>query len=162
MKNFNLLSVLGRRADAEACISGSEKYPCVKGKVKFYQLCGEVLVAAEVWGLPLEQSGGCRPVFGFHIHEGKACSGSCKDPFSNAKGHYNPDGCSHPYHAGDMPPLFGAGGNAFLAFVTDRFEIDEIMGRAVIVHGMSDDFHTQPSGDSGERIACGIVNRVCG
>ena len=71
--------------------------------------------------------------------------------------HYNPLGCPHPYHAGDMPPIFGAAGYAFSAFVTDRFTVRDVVGRSVILHGSPDDFTTQPSGNAGEKIACGEI-----
>lgn len=157
MEKFNLCSVLSRKADAAACIRGSGKYPCIKGSMQFYKLCGSVLVKTEIDGLPFGKKPCCQPVFAFHIHDGTECSGNCDDPFANAKGHYNPFDCPHPYHAGDMPPLFGVGGSAFLMFATDRFKLEDVLGKAVIVHKMSDDFHTQPSGNAGEKIACGIV-----
>lgn len=157
MKKINIYSALNRKADAEACIKGGGKYPCIKGNVQFYRLCEGVLVKAEIDGLPLGEKPCAESVFAFHIHEGTECSGNQDDCFADAKGHYNPFNCPHPYHAGDMPPLFGVNGSAFLMFVTDRFKIEEVLGRAVIVHKMSDDFHTQPSGNAGEKIACGII-----
>ena len=77
--------------------------------------------------------------------------------FPNARAHYNPHDCHHPYHAGDMPPLFGADGYAFLTFVTSRFTVNEIIGKTIIVHSEPDDFSTQPSGNAGEKIACGVI-----
>lgn len=161
MEKFNLSSVLSRRADGAATVTGSDNYPCVKGHVWFYQLCKSVLVKAEFDGLPLGNGSCSAPVFAFHIHEGTECGGNRDDMFADAKGHYNPCNCPHPYHAGDMPPLFGVSGGAFLVFVTDRFTVEEIMGRTVIVHRMSDDFHTQPSGNAGEKIACEVIQRIC-
>ena len=76
---------------------------------------------------------------------------------SDAKAHYNPDNCEHPYHAGDMPPIFGNNGYAFSIFLTNRFCTDEIIGKTVIIHLQPDDFHSQPSGDSGAKIACGEI-----
>lgn len=154
-------SIFRKNPDAMAFVSGSSSYPDVSGTVRFYQMCGYVMVVAEFEGLPIEDQPCAEPIFGFHIHEGMECSGDCSDPFADAGGHYNPNRCPHPYHAGDMPPLFGAGGRAFLAFMTDRFRVNEILGRAVIVHRMSDDFHTQPSGDAGAKIGCGIIRSRC-
>ena len=82
-----------------------------------------------------------------------------RDPFADAGAHYNPHNCRHPYHAGDMPPLFSNGGFAWMAFYTERFKTDEIIGRTVIIHDLSDDFTTQPSGNSGKKIACGEIVR---
>lgn len=154
-------SVFQRRADAKACIKGSCRYPDITGVMKLYQLCGCVMVMVEVEGLPTGQKPCGGTIFAFHIHDGRECSGDREDCFADAGGHYDPHGCPHPYHAGDMPPLFGACGRAFLAFVTDRFRVNEVLGRAVIIHGMDDDFHTQPSGNSGEKIACGIIHGIC-
>ncbi|MDE6726740.1 MAG: superoxide dismutase family protein [Oscillospiraceae bacterium] len=154
-------SVFSRKADAAVCIKGSRKYPSITGKVRFYQMCGGVMMTAEVGGLPIGEKPCGGRIFGFHIHDGTECSGNKDAPFANAKGHYNPHNCEHPYHAGDMPPLFGVNGKAFLAFMTDRFNVTDIIGKAVIIHGMPDDFHTQPSGNAGEMIACGIVESSC-
>ena len=88
------------------------------------------------------------------------CSGSQEDPFANAGMHYNPDNCQHPYHAGAMPPLFGVDGAALLLFLTNRFSVQEIIGRTVIIHARPDDFMTQPSGNSGEKIACGVIRKT--
>ena len=97
-------------------------------------------------GLPAASGNCSRPVLGFHIHAGEACSGTPEEPFKDADGHFNQGGCDHPYHAGDMPPLFANDGYAFSAFLTDRFTIDEVIGRTVIIHADPDDFTNQPSG----------------
>ena len=145
---------------ATAQILGSEKYDSLRGVVSFYDIGYAILVTSSFYGIP-DQPGNCRHlVLGFHIHEGTSCTGTGDDPFADAKGHYNPENCEHPAHAGDLPPIFVNDGTAWGAFVTTRFTIREILGRAVIVHAMPDDFHTQPSGDSGETIACGIIRRT--
>lgn len=150
-------SVLKKRPAAFARICGSRDYPDIHGIVRFYQTRYGTLVAAEVFGLP-KKCGECSsPIFAFHIHEGGECSGSCSDPFAQAEGHYNPENCEHPYHAGDMPPLFGNDGYAFLIFLTERFCVKEIIGHTVIIHSNPDDFMTQPSGNSGTKIACGVI-----
>ena len=84
------------------------------------------------------------------------------DPFAGAMSHYNPKGCEHPYHAGDLPPLFGNGGSALSLFLTNRFSVREITGKTVIIHDRPDDFTTQPSGNSGTKIACGVIERTMG
>lgn len=150
-------SVLSRRPNAVAIIKGSDRYPEIKGRVLFHQMNDGVLVRAEIIGLP-KGKGECNsPVFGFHLHGGKKCTGNEFDPFADAGEHYNPDDCPHPYHAGDMPPLFGANGKAFAMFLTERFKVTEIIGKTVIIHAKPDDFETQPSGDAGEKIACGVI-----
>lgn len=147
-------------ADAVAFIHGSEKYPGIHGTVKFYSTRDAVCVKAEVSGLPKGTDGCESPIYAFHIHEGKECTGDEKDSFRDAKGHYNPHDCPHPHHAGDMPPLFGVNDRACLSFLTDRFTVGEIVGRSVIIHRMPDDFKTQPSGNAGEKIACGVITQT--
>lgn len=56
----------------------------------------------------------------------KTVMSNIDDPFADAMSHYNPGRCEHPYHAGDLPPLFGNNGFALCAFLTDRFSIDEV------------------------------------
>lgn len=146
--------------DALALIGGSEKYPSIRGRVRFYQTFSGVIVMSEITGLPQSNEPCKNPVFAFHIHSGSLCKGNADDPFSDAGTHYNPSGCPHPYHAGDLSPLFGANGKAFSAFLTDRFTVREIIGKTVIIHSRPDDFKTQPSGNAGEKIACGEIRSV--
>lgn len=93
----------------------------------------------------------------WQIHSGEQCTGDAADPFAAALGHYDPDGCPHPEHAGDLPPLFSTRGYAFQVFLTDRFSLHEIVGRTVIIHSSPDDFTSQPSGNAGTKIACGRI-----
>lgn len=153
-------ALLRRRPAAYAQVHGSASYPDIQGTVRFYGTRYGVIVAAQISGLPSPRDICKSPIFGFHIHEGGSCSGTEADPFAGAKGHYNPHSCPHPYHAGDMPPLFGADGRAFLMFLSDRFSVREIVGRTVIIHAGTDDFHTQPSGNAGAMIACGMIKSV--
>lgn len=159
MMMFSCLTALRRRPDAHAVVRGSEAYPDICGLVRFYQTRQGVLTLAEVHGLP-QGSGPCGGrVFGFHIHEGTACTGTAADPFADAGGHENPGGCDHPHHAGDLPPLFENRGTALLLFLSHRFTVREVLGKTVVVHGEPDDFTTQPSGHAGEKIACGKIVR---
>lgn len=151
------VSRTSRSAAARASVRGSAEYPTLYGTVTFKQMKNGVLVTAEVFGLPTSGEKCSGGVFGFHIHEGTQCSGNENDPFADAKGHFNPDGCPHPHHAGDLPPLFGNNGYAYMSVFTNRFRVDQIIGRVVIIHGGADDFKTQPSGDSGMKIACGKI-----
>ncbi len=84
-------------------------------------------------------------------------SQNCNDAFANAVGHYNPKKVQHPAHAGDLPPLLVENGIAWMAVYTSRFYPDDVVGKTVVVHDMPDDFRTQPSGGSGEKIACGEI-----
>ncbi len=156
-RSINLRAVLRRIPNATAQLRGSEEYPEIKGEVRFYQTDLGTIVAAEVNGLPSPESLCASPVFGFHIHGGGSCTGNQADPFADALTHYDPYNCPHPYHAGDMPPLFPSGGYAFSLFITDRFTVREIIGKTVMIHSMPDDFTTQPSGNAGSKIACGEI-----
>lgn len=161
MSDFgNFCSVFRRRADAVAFLKGSEKYDGISGSALFYAVRGGVIVRVEVTGLPKGTKPCGNPVFAFHIHSGGSCTGNEKDAFADADGHYNPNNCLHPYHAGDMPPLFGANGNALSVFLTDRVTVPEIIGRTVIIHLSPDDFTTQPAGNAGEKIACGVIRSI--
>ena len=146
-----------KQADAIAKVKGSNKYPDINGNILFYQTEYGVIVAAQIYGLPVDNNLCKENLFGFHIHEGKMCSGNSEDNFSEAMSHYNPNNCNHPYHAGDMPSLIGNNGYAFQMFLTDRFKVSDVIGRTVIIHAKPDDLRTQPSGGSGEKIACGVI-----
>ncbi len=155
-----LLSLLRGRPQAEAAVTGSESCPGIRGTVKFYETGEGTLVLAEIEGLPRSAQPCEERIFGLHIHEGGACGGDGEDPFAHVMSHYDPGGCDHPHHAGDLPPLFGCGGFALSLFLTGRFSVAEVVGRTVIIHDRPDDFTTQPSGNSGTKIACGAIRRV--
>jgi len=138
---------------AVARVSGGRDAPCLFGKVKFYQIGNAVLVVAEIYGLPESKTG----FFALHIHEGD----SCKEDFGLTGGHYDPEGTAHPNHAGDLPPLLSCGGKAFLTVLTDRFSLKEVLGRTVVIHSGPDDFTTQPAGNAGTKIACGVICPFC-
>lgn len=155
---LNFIGIMRHVPNAVAILQSNEYYPKIGGYVKFYQLQHSVLTVAEVYGLPRYDDACKKPIFAFHIHGGSSCNGSIDVPFGNTGMHYNPYHCPHPYHAGDMPPLFGVDGIAFSAFLTDRFNVDEILGKTVVIHEMPDDFMTQPSGNAGNKIACGEIS----
>ena len=156
--SFKILgSKLTQRPQAWAKLSGSRAYQNLAGTVYFYQTKCGVLVAAEVSGLPGGAGKGTDGVFGFHIHNGSVCSGAQDDPFANVLTHYNPDDSPHPYHAGDLPPLFSCNGRAFLAVLTGRFCLKNVIGKTVVIHSGPDDFTTQPAGNAGNKIACGVI-----
>lgn len=131
------------------------------GRVDFAQRGDKVRVTAKVSGLkPNSQHG-------FHIHE----KGDCSAPdATSAGGHFNPDGNPHAHpgnakhHAGDMHNLKAdSKGEATASFEIDTVRVDGgkhgIVDRAVIVHAQPDDFTTQPTGNAGGRIACGIIRK---
>lgn len=142
---------------AQAVINGSAQYPDIRGTASFYPVINGTLVITEVQGLPFTPGACNARIFALHIHEGASCTGNAQDPFANTGGHYNPDECEHPQHAGDLPPLFGNEGYAWGAVVTNRFDINEVIGHTIIIHAGPDDFTTQPAGNAGAKIACGVI-----
>ncbi len=159
--NRYLKTITNSEAKARADIRGSREYQKLLGYVHFYEANdGGVLLVADVKGLPHNPKACSCQVFGFHIHEGSECTGNAQDPFANVGGHYNPNRCPHPQHAGDLPPLFENNGHAFMVFLTHRFKISDITGRTIVIHNSPDDFTTQPAGNSGKKIACGRIRAV--
>lgn len=146
-----LFNVLNNTApSAFAKISGNGSNPKLHGTAYFYNTpFGGPLAEVEVFGLPKNDSS----FYGMHIHE----NGDCTPPFDKTGNHYNPGNTSHPLHAGDMPPLLGSDGYAYSVFYTGRFTINDIINRSIIIHDMADDFKTQPSGNSGTKIGCGVI-----
>lgn len=130
----------------------------VGGTILFSQQGTGLRVVARVTGLTPNQE------HGFHVHE----KGDCAAPDAmSAGGHFNPTGQPHgpqatAHHAGDMPSLKAdASGNAEATFTIDGVTLagaaDGVIGKAVVVHAKADDYKTQPTGDSGGRIACGVI-----
>ena len=138
---------------AVAYLRGDDTCSNLRGKVTFTAKDCGTLVTAEICGLPDSDTG----FFAFHIHEGSNC---CGEGFPNTGGHFNPCDTDHPKHAGDLPPLLSCNGKAYLAVLTCLFRISDILGRTVVIHSGPDDFKTQPAGDAGEKIACGIIRRA--
>jgi Cu-Zn family superoxide dismutase len=133
------------------------------GTVTLTETPAGVLVRAELTGLPPGEHG-------FHFHE----TGACEPPFESAGGHYNPTAAEHGFkavggpHGGDMPNIhvpesgdltvevFNAGVTLEDGAPDTLFDDD---GTALIVHAGADDYESQPSGDAGDRIACGVVEK---
>ncbi len=143
--------------DAYAQVRGNINHSQIHGNVYFYEMYKGTLVVAEIYGLPETMDKENGDFYGFHIHEGESCTGDADDPFKDAGMHYNPEHTEHPKHAGDLPPLLANDGVAWSAVYTDRFYPEDVIGRTVIIHDMADDFRTQPSGDSGAKMACGEI-----
>ena len=138
---------------AMACVRGDAAHPRLMGTVKFSEHRDGTLLIAEISGLPMDSETG---FFAFHIHEGMDCGG---EGFADSGGHYNPGHVEHPLHAGDLPPLLSVDGRAYMQVLTGRFRVEDVIGRTVIIHSHPDDFHTQPSGGAGTKIACGVIRR---
>ena len=128
------------------------------GEATFDQMGSKVRVTIFVQGLKPGQE------HGLHIHE----VGDCGNGGDNAKGHFDPLGKPHgapqgsERHAGDLPALAAnKQGRAKIQADVDGIALDSgstgIVGRALVVHANPDDYKTQPSGNSGSRIACGVI-----
>ena len=139
--------------DASAQIAGGPDAPQLRGYALFYQKHNYVLIEVHVTGLPAGNSSG---FFGLHIHEGESCGGPV---FAETGNHYNPSAVQHPGHAGDLPPLLLCNGGAWMSVRTDRFRAQDIIGRTVVIHSGPDDFRTQPAGNAGTKIACGVIEK---
>jgi superoxide dismutase, Cu-Zn family len=129
------------------------------GEATFEQVGDKVRVVLFAQNLPPDRE------LGFHIHEAGDCSSG--DGMS-AKGHFNPHGKPHgnpqsgERHAGDLPSLKVAkNGRARLDVTVDAVSIGSgagnIVGRGLIIHAQPDDYKTQPTGNAGARLACGVI-----
>ena len=131
----------------------------VTGKVTFISQNGAIRVVADIEGLEPGKHG-------FHIHE----TGDCSAPdASSAGGHFNPGSAPHgapenppaQRHAGDLGNLeANAEGKAHYEMVDQILSLggpNSIVGKSVIVHAQPDDLSTQPTGNSGPRLACGVI-----
>ncbi len=139
----------------------STKGSTATGTVSFAQSGDMVRVAGEIRGLKPNAE------HGFHVHEKGDCSSG--DGMSTG-GHFNPDGKPHgnhaeaAHHAGDLPSLKAdANGVAKFSFESRTIAVgagaSDIVGRGLIVHRDPDDYKTQPTGNSGPRLACATITR---
>lgn len=146
---------VGQKASANL---DSRSGSSVKGVVNFLWQGHDVMVTGNISGLKPNAE------HGIHIHE----KGDCSAPDAvSAGGHFNPDSKVHGMpgsgasHVGDMPSIKSdANGEAVYSAKLSGFEFDGdhgIIGRSVIVHRDPDDYKTQPTGNSGPRIACGLI-----
>jgi Cu-Zn family superoxide dismutase len=131
------------------------------GTVVLRDADGGVQMTGALTGLPPGQHG-------FHIHE----TGRCEPPsFKSAGGHFNPTGRKHGFdhpagpHAGDLRNLQVVQDSSTVVSTTDSLvtlregesALLDADGSALVIHAEPDDYITQPSGDSGDRIACGVI-----
>lgn len=147
---------------AYAKIKGGPYAPYLNGIVFFYDVPGGTEVCIEAGGLPDFQPSrnDHAPIgpHGFHLHEFGACEiGDPLNPYQSAGGHWNPANQPHGNHAGDFPVLFSNNGYTRMCFFTDKFTVSDVIGKSVIIHQNPDDYRTQPSGNSGKRLGCGII-----
>ena len=128
------------------------------GQVQLQETPHGLIVTAEFTALP-------EGAHGFHIH----AVGLCEPPFQSAGGHFNPDdhqhGMANPQglHAGDLPNIHvPASGQLTVEHFAMGLTLDQVLdedGAAMMVHAGPDDYASDPAGDAGDRIACGIIER---
>jgi len=131
------------------------------GTAQLTQTPSGVLINLSVKGLPAGEHA-------FHVH----AVGKCEPPFTTAGGHFNPAGKKHGvmtaegHHAGDMPNLhIPVSGELTIEVVNADITLDkgkpnsvfDADGSAVVIHAGKDDYKTDPTGDAGGRIACGVI-----
>jgi superoxide dismutase, Cu-Zn family len=130
----------------------------VVGQVQLQETAHGLIVKSEFTALP-------EGVLGFHIH----AVGECEPPFQSAGGHFNPDGHQHGMenpqgmHAGDLPNIHvPASGELTVENFVMGLTLDDVLdedGASMMVHAGPDDYATDPAGDAGDRIACGVIER---
>src|SRR6187455_973653 len=148
---------------AEAILSGTQSDTTVTGTVSFNEDNGKVKMKLDIT-VPKKAN----QSVAVHIHE----HGSCGDMGKEAHGHWNPTKMNHgkwgsaAFHSGDIGNVsLNAEGKGTLELETDLWSISgtdstkNILNKAIIVHGGVDDFTTQPTGNAGSRIGCGVINK---
>ncbi len=133
------------------------------GSAMLTQVPGGVLIAVSLKGLPAGEHA-------FHVH----AVGKCEPPFTSAGGHFNPGNKKHGlmaadgHHAGDMPNLhIPASGELAVEVMNGDITLEkgkpnslfDADGSALVIHANKDDYKTDPTGDAGGRIACGVVQQ---
>jgi len=143
---------------ATATIAGTKKFAKVKGTVEFKEVEGGVEVTANLEGLK-------KGDHGFHIHE----KGDCSAPDAkSAGGHFNPSNHKHgapeadEHHEGDLGNITaGKDGKATKTFTMKGISLGDgensVAGKGFIIHEKADDMKTQPTGNAGGRVACGVI-----
>jgi Cu-Zn family superoxide dismutase len=130
------------------------------GSATLTQTPAGVLIRLSLQGLPAGEHA-------FHIH----AVGKCEPPFTSAGGHFNPTEAHHGMmsgkgHAGDMPNLHvPSDGKLTIEVLNDHVTLDkgkpnslfDSDGSALVVHAKADDYKSDPAGNAGDRIACGVV-----
>lgn len=148
--------------NAEAVLSGTKPDTTVSGTVQFEQQGNKVRMKLQI---SVPKKANQSVAIHFHDH------GDCGNMGKGAMGHWNPTNQQHgkwgsgSFHSGDIGNInLDANGNGSLTLTTDLWSLggDEktnILDRSIIVHSGVDDYTSQPSGNSGERIGCGVIKK---
>jgi superoxide dismutase, Cu-Zn family len=131
------------------------------GTAQLNQLAQGVQIVVAISGLPAGKHA-------LHIHE----TGECEPPFESAGGHFNPTDAEHGWnnaggpHAGDLPNIYVGEGAVQVEYITDRVTLEDGEtslfdddGSAIVVHEGQDDYLSEPAGDAGHRLACGVIEK---
>ena len=148
-------------AEAKLATTADEKD---MGTAKFYALAdGKMRMDLEI-NYPARADS----TVAVHFHE----HGDCGNMGENAHGHWNPTKENHgkwdsaTHHSGDIGNIqLDAKGHGAVSITTDRWSVSDndvntIIGRGIIVHGGTDDYTTQPTGNSGPRVGCGVIKKI--
>ena len=180
-KFLKVLVASGAAAAAVACASaGTSSNSIASATATIRDASGATRGTADVWQdrdnivhVDVQVSGMPPGPHGIHFHEVGRCDASGATAFASAGAHYNPLGRQHGLdnsagpHAGDAPNFtVAADGTGRATFTTDRVSLTEGStslfdsdGSAIVIDAAADDQISQPSGNSGARIACGVVER---
>lgn len=149
-----------KASHAEAVLAGTYPDTTLTGKAEFNVVDGQIKLV-----ITLDVPAKANKTVAVHLHE----HGDCGDMGMDSHGHWNPTNKQHgkwgaaEFHLGDIGNIaLDASGKGMLEMQTNLWTIGgdsttNIVGRAVIVHGGQDDFKTQPTGNAGNRIGCGVV-----
>ena len=148
-----------RAQDAVAELIDGKANPV--GSALLTQLEQGVQIVVAVSGLPAGKHA-------LHIHE----TGECEPPFESAGGHFNPTDVEHGWdnpegpHAGDLPNIYVGEGAVQVEYITDRLTLEDGEtslfdddGAAIVIHQGQDDYVSEPAGDAGMRLACGVIEQ---
>jgi Cu-Zn family superoxide dismutase len=179
MKTFKMICAVAVVAAISGCSSALlGRHHLAEATASFRDVSGNSVGSAQLWqgddgAVHVDVRATQLPpgVHGIHFHAVGRCEAAGATPFSTAGSHYNPLGKQHGLnnsagpHAGDAPNIeIGADGAGRLSFTTNRITLTsgqislfDSDGAAIVLHGGPDDQTSQPAGNSGARIACGVV-----
>jgi len=175
MKNYLIIALLTATTIFTSCSSNKDTEVAEAklattadakdiGTAKFFQLAdGKMRMDLEI-NFPARADS----TVAVHFHE----HGDCGNMGENAHGHWNPTKENHgewnsaAYHSGDIGNIqLDSKGHGKVSITTDRWstkdnDLNNIIGRGIIVHGGTDDYTTQPTGNSGPRVGCGVITKI--